>query len=119
MALIWMRAETKPQERRAPIAPADAARLIAAGHDLVVERSAARAIPDAAYAAAGARLASTGAWREAPAEAYIVAVKEFPATDRFPLTGRHIHFGHIFKDQAGWRDGLARFRDGGGALYDL
>ncbi|MGB0410699.1 MAG: saccharopine dehydrogenase, partial [Pikeienuella sp.] len=36
-----------------------------------------------------------------------------------PLSHRHIHFGHVFKDQTGWREDLARFRDGGGTLYDL
>lgn len=112
-----MRAEMKPAERRAPVAPRDAARLIAAGFDVVVEESRARAIPDADYAGAGCRMVAEGSWREAPPDAFILAVKEFPA-EQSPLHHRHIHFGHMFKGQAGWREGLRRF-SGGGALFDL
>ena len=42
MTTIWIRAETKTREERAPISPQDAARLIAAGFELVVEESDAR-----------------------------------------------------------------------------
>ena len=119
MTTIWIRAETKANEERAPISPQDAARLIAAGFHLVVEESPMRAIPLAAYQVAGCEIVTEGAWRQAPADAFIIAVKEMPAGDDFPLTHRHIHFGHMFKGQTGWRDGLARFGSGGGALYDL
>lgn len=118
-ASIWIRAEMKPRERRAPVAPAGVAALIAAGYAVTVEDSAARAIPTSAYAEAGAAIAAEGAWRDAPADAFVLAVKELPAEDDYPLPRRHIHFGHMFKDQPGWREGLARFRSGGGALLDL
>lgn len=117
MTTIWIRAEEKAREARAPVAPRDAATLLAAGYDVVVEASPARAIPDADYAAAGCRMVATGSWRRAPADAIILGVKELPHDG--PLTHRHIHFGHVFKDQTGWREDLVRFRDGGGALYDL
>lgn len=119
MTTIWIRAETKANEERAPISTQDAARLIAAGFHLVVEESAQRAIPLKAYQVAGCEIAAEGAWREAPSDAFIIAVKEMPSGDDFPLTHRHIHFGHMFKDQPCWREGLARFASGGGALYDL
>lgn len=119
MTTIWIRAETKANEERAPISPSDAARLIAAGFKLVVEDSPARALPIKAYQVAGCEIAPEGAWREAPEDAFIIAVKEMPEGDDFPLTHRHIHFGHMFKDQPGWKKGLARFKAGGGALYDL
>lgn len=119
MTTIWIRAETKANEERAPISPQDAARLIAAGFRLVVEESASRALPIKAYQVAGCEIVETGAWRNAPIDAFIIAVKEMPAADDFPLTHRHIHFGHMFKDQPGWREGLARFSAGGGVLYDL
>lgn len=118
MTTIWIRAEMKANERRAPVAPGDAAKLIAAGYDVVVEESPARAIPTTAYAEAGCRVAAEGAWRDAPPDAFILAVKELP-DDTYPLTRRHIHFGHMFKGQTGWREGLSRFREGGGALFDL
>lgn len=119
MTTIWIRAETKANEERAPISPSDAARLVAAGFKLVVEDSTARALPIRAYQVAGCEITSQGAWREAPEDAFIIAVKEMPEGDTFPLTHRHIHFGHMFKDQPGWRQGLARFKAGGGVLYDL
>lgn len=117
MTTIWMRAEEKAREARAPVAPRDAATLLAAGYDVVVEASDARAIPDEDYAKAGCRMAAAGDWRAAPRDAIILGVKELPHDG--PLVHRHIHFGHVFKDQTGWREDLARFRDGGGALYDL
>ncbi|MEL7463762.1 MAG: saccharopine dehydrogenase [Pseudomonadota bacterium] len=119
MAKIWMRMELKPDERRAPIAPADAAKLIAAGHQVHVEDDANRAIPTTAYRDAGCAIEAPGAWVMAPDDAWIIAVKEMPEGDDFPLPGRYIHFGHLFKGQTGWRDGLRRFADGGGVLYDL
>ncbi len=117
MTTIWIRAEEKPREARAPVAPKDAAKLLTAGFDVVVETSPARAIPDAAYAEVGCRMVPFGSWRTAPSDAIILGVKELPLDG--PLSHRHIHFGHVFKDQTGWREDLARFRDGGGTLYDL
>jgi saccharopine dehydrogenase (NAD+, L-lysine-forming) len=35
------------------------------------------------------------------------------------LPHTHIQFAHCYKRQAGWTDVLARFRKGGGTLYDL
>ncbi|MEO1612968.1 MAG: saccharopine dehydrogenase, partial [Pseudomonadota bacterium] len=119
MAKIWMRMELKPDERRAPIAPGDAAKLIAAGHQVHVEDDVNRAIPTTAYRDAGCAIEAPGAWVIAPEDAWIIAVKEMPEEDDFPLPRRYIHFGHLYKDQAGWRDGLRRFVDAGGALYDL
>jgi saccharopine dehydrogenase (NAD+, L-lysine-forming) len=36
-----------------------------------------------------------------------------------PLRHTHISFAHVYKQQAGWRDVLRRFRRGNGLLYDL
>lgn len=119
MTTIWMRAELKKREERAPISPQDAARLVAAGYRVVVEDSPTRALPIKAYDVAGCAIVPKGSWRNAPEDAFIIAVKEMPGEDEFPLAHRHIHFGHMFKDQPGWREGLARFRAGGGVLYDL
>lgn len=119
MALIWMRMEMKPGERRAPISPDDARKLIAAGHDVRVEDDENRAIPTEAYRDVGCRVEMPGSWLMAPQDAWIIAVKEFPEEDAFPLPRRYIHFGHLFKNQSGWRDQLGRFVKGGGALCDL
>lgn len=115
---LWLRAETKPFERRTPLVPADAKRWLAAGHRLTVERSKDRIFPDAAYEQIGATLAPFGAWTEAPRDAVILGIKELPE-DEWPLIHRHIYFAHAFKQQTGWRELLARFQAGGGILLDL
>lgn len=115
---LWLRAESRPTERRAPLVPADVARLIAEGIDVVVERSAQRVFLDADYAAAGARLAETGGWPDAPADAVVLGLKELPA-EPFALRHRHVFFGHAYKDQPGAVLLLNRFAAGGGALLDL
>ena len=106
MTTIWMRAEEKPNERRSPIAPGDAGKLIAAGYGVHVEDDPARAHAAAAYRRAGCAIEAPGAWREAPADAWVIAVKELKEGSGAPLRRRHIHFGHIFKEQSGWRDAM-------------
>ena len=113
-----MRDEARATERRAPLTPADAGRLIAAGARITVERSEKRVFADAEYAAAGCDLAEAGSWTGTPAEAVILGLKELPVAPT-ALPWAMIHFAHIYKDQAGWRDELARFTEGDGRLYDL
>ncbi len=118
MTLYWLRDEARPTERRTPIVPDDARRLVAAGHDLVVEASDKRIFDDAAYGAAGARLVPPGSWHDAPLDAVVLGVKELP-DEPAALRHRFVHFAHIFKDQTGWRDELGRFHAGDGTLYDI
>lgn len=115
---LWMRAETKTGERRAPLIPEHAARLRADGVELAVERCARRAFSDADYAAAGARLVEPGSWIQASADAVILGLKELPEGDA-PLAHRHVYFGHAYKGQKGWEALLSRFSRGGGTLLDL
>lgn len=115
---LWIRAENKPLEQRAPVVPDDAAKLIAAGYRVTVERSAQRAVDISRYADVGCEIAAENSWPEAPRDAFILGVKELSENTE-PLVHRHIHFGHVFKGQPGWRDVLRNFVTGGGALYDL
>ncbi len=115
---IWMRDEARETERRAPLTPAGAASLIAAGATVTVERSAKRVFPNDAYKSAGCALAASEAWPDAPRDALILGVKELPGSPVI-LKGRFAHFAHLFKEQQGWRHELARFSHGGGSLYDL
>lgn len=117
-AKAWLRAESKPGEKRTPLAPKDAARLVRAGFELAVERSAARAYPDAEYERAGARLAEAGSWRTAPEGFVILGLKELPE-ESAPLRHLHVYFAHAYKGQAGWKALLDRFARGGGLLLDL
>lgn len=115
---LWLRAESKPGERRTPLVPRDAAVLVRDGVELTVERSPLRVHGDEEYRAAGARLADPGAWLDAPADAVIFGLKELPEDD-FPLRHRHLYFAHAYKGQKGWRELLDRFARGKGTLLDL
>lgn len=115
---IWLRAEPRPQEERTGLMPEGAAQLVAHGFRVTVEESRQRAIPLAGYVAAGCETAPEGSWPDAPADAWIFGLKELP-DDGTPLRHRHIMFGHAFKGQPAGARLLARFRAGGGALYDL
>lgn len=115
---IWLRAETKDFERRTPLMPNGARELIEAGHKITVEKSHNRIIEDQLYEAAGCEIAPTSSWRDAPKDSIILGLKEL-SEDSFPLTHRHIYFGHAYKGQAGSAELLARFNKGSGALYDL
>ncbi|TYO90660.1 saccharopine dehydrogenase [Oceanicella actignis] len=115
---LHLRDEARATERRAPLAPDDAAALIAQGASIAVERSDKRVFPDEDYARAGCALAEPGSWTTAPRDVAILGLKELPPEPR-DLPWRMIHFAHVFKRQSGWADELARFRRGGGALYDL
>ncbi len=115
---LWMRAEVRATERRAPITPGDGATLIADGAKLTVERSDQRVFDIAEYAEAGAAIADTGSWVDAPANAYIVGIKELPA-EPAELRHTHIFFAHAYKGQDGAVELLDRFERGGGELLDV
>ncbi len=117
-AHLWVRAETRATERRAPIVPDDAARLVAEGMRVSVEDSATRVFPIGAYAAAGCAVTAPGSWPTAPDDACIVGIKELPETPR-ALRHTHIYFAHAFKGQQGAGDLLARFAEGAGELLDV
>lgn len=115
---LWMRSEVRETERRAPIVPADARRLVEAGIGVTVEQSDQRVFSIVDYADAGCQVAAAGSWTEAPPDTYIVGLKELPATPQ-ALVHRHIFFGHAYKGQDGAQDLLRRFTAGGGELLDI
>lgn len=118
MTHLWIRAESRANEKRVGATPRGVAQLVARGIHVTVEDSAHRVLPIADYAAAGARIAAPGSWREAPAETLVFGLKELPE-DGTALVHRHIMFGHAFKGQGAGKALLRRFAQGGGALYDL
>ncbi len=115
---IWVRAEKKENERRVAIVPKDAETLIKAGYKVTVEASGQRCITTDAYQSVGCHIAPEDSWTEAPADAFILGVKELPDADE-DLIHRHIYFGHVYKDQPDWQHTLGRFVSGNGILYDL
>jgi len=118
MTHLWVRAEQRLNEERVGLTPQGAATLIKAGLRVTVEESSVRAIGIDGYKAAGADIAPENSWPDAPNDAIIFGLKELP-DDASPLIHRHIMFGHAFKGQHSGKELLARFKAGGGTLYDL
>ncbi|WP_170549824.1 saccharopine dehydrogenase [Ruegeria atlantica] len=118
MTHLWVRAEQRPNEERVGLTPEGAADLIAAGIRVTVEESSVRAIPIDGYREVGCEIAPENSWPRAPLDAIIFGLKELPE-DGTPLPHRHIMFGHAYKGQHSGRALLARFKAGGGTLYDL
>ncbi|CAM0137271.1 Saccharopine dehydrogenase [Umbelopsis sp. WA50703] len=117
---LWLRAETKPMEHRAAIAPSTAKSLLDAGFKITVERSPERIFDDKEYEVLGCPLVPALSWKtDAPADAYIVGLKELPENDDSPLHHTHIFFAHCFKNQGGWKEILQRFDQGNGTILDL
>ncbi|MDT9695506.1 saccharopine dehydrogenase [Streptomyces sp. P17] len=115
---LWLRHEVRSTERRTPIVPSDALRLVANGVTVTVEESPQRIFPVEEYEKAGCRVAKAGSWVSAPGDAVIVGLKELP-DEPSELTHRHVFFGHAYKRQPGAAGLLRRFAAGGGALYDV
>ncbi len=115
---VWIRAESRDTERRAPVVPADVPPLLDAGFEVTVEESPQRSFADDEYAAVGATLVARGTWPDAPEDAYVLGIKELP-DEPAELRHRHIYFAHAFKGQEGAREILERFRRGGGELLDI
>lgn len=118
MTHLWARAEQRPNEERVGMTPQGARALVQAGIKVTVEQSSVRAIAIDGYREAGCAIASENSWPQAPADAIIFGLKELPE-DGTPLTHRHILFGHAYKGQPSGQILLARFKAGGGTLYDL
>lgn len=111
---IGLRREDKnPFEARVPIIPDDAQRLVQAdGLEVVVEESPQRAIPDAAFLEAGARIAP-----DLSACPVIFGVKEIPV-DRIEPNKTYVVFAHVIKGQLYNMPMLKRFMDLGCHLID-
>lgn len=118
MTHLWIRHESRETERRAPVVPTDVATLVEAGFRVTVEHSPQRIFTTDEYEAVGAELAEAGGWVEAPRDAFVLGIKELPEAPA-ELRHRHIFFAHSFKGQVGAAETLARFRRGGGQLYDI
>lgn len=115
---LWLRHETRSTERRAPLVPHDAARLVADGVRVTVEESPQRVFGIEAYRTGGCEVAPAGSWVDAPDDAYVLGIKELPDAPT-ELRHTHIFFGHAYKGQEGAGALLRRFTAGGGTLLDL
>jgi saccharopine dehydrogenase (NAD+, L-lysine-forming) len=118
METLWLRAETKLNERRTPLIPVHAGILVRNGYRVCVEASEDRIFSDSAYREQGCILVEKGSWRFANRDTLILGLKELP-DGSFPLRHRHFYFAHAYEGQGGSVELLERFERGGGFLYDL
>ncbi|MFG1493462.1 saccharopine dehydrogenase [Halobacteriovorax sp. ZH4_bin.1] len=122
MTTVWLRDEDKAFEKRTPLTPENAKKLIDAGYKVVVEKSNDRIFPIEEYRSIGCEIKESHAWvTEAPVgdDTYILGLKELKETDDFPLKHNHIYFAHIYKGQNGSQKVFDRYRKGEGTLFDL
>lgn len=115
---LHLRDETRQSERRTPITPTDAGRLVVAGWKISVEASSKRIYAESHYRDSGCDIVPSGSWTSADRDTVVLGLKELPENPP-ALANRMIHFAHIFKDQFSWREELKRFREGCGVLYDI
>ena len=118
MPHLWLRAETKPFERRVALTPETAKKLIASGYTVSVEECDSRVFGIEQYRQAGCRIVPANSWQIAPLDCYVIGLKELPQ----PLPSlhhKHIYFAHAYKQQSGWQRLLGKFADDGGQLFDL
>ena len=117
--LFWLRAETKKNEFRRALTPDSCEKIIAAGHKVVVEDWKDSIIPITLYKEVGCEIRGENTWiQQAPDSAIIIGLK---ALDESPKNYKHTHiyFAHCYKDQDGWREIMAKFKQGQGKIIDL
>ena len=117
---LWIRHETKKDEKRVPLIPSHVKELIENGIQISVEKSPTRCIHNKEYEKVGATLVESGSWPNAPLDAVIVGLKELTNDDDdTPLVHTHMYFAHCYKNQPGSEALLDRFKKGNGTLLDL
>src|SRR5438128_1907958 len=98
MSHIWLRNEDDTHERRAPLTPGDATKLVKMGYEVTIENSNLRAFTIDAYKQAGCDVVDPHSWQQAPLDAYILGLKELNDS-LAPLPHQHIYFSHSYKGQ--------------------
>ncbi|WP_127716505.1 saccharopine dehydrogenase [Halobacteriovorax sp. HLS] len=117
-ATFILRKEFKAFERRTPLTPANAKKIIEAGHSVKVETCPDRIFKDSEYQEVGCEITPIESWKQEDERSFILGLKELPL-DSFPLKHRHIYFAHIFKGQDGHKEVLNRYIQGNGQHFDL
>ncbi|GGE93711.1 hypothetical protein H1W37_18960 [Stappia taiwanensis] len=132
MKVIYIRGESNPNERRTPITPQDAERLIEMGAQVKVSTSQGRCFSDDAFREVGCVVEAAESWREPgigageekPADTLTIGIK-VPALDGKPMRGAHLFFAHqytrnrILLEKPTATHMLNALRKGGGVHYDM
>jgi saccharopine dehydrogenase (NAD+, L-lysine-forming) len=114
---IFIRAETYPNEFRAPLVPHDVRTLLEEGHSVIVQSSETRCFTDEEYMEDGA-IISYKPWYQQDPQTLIVGLKELDHLEM--LNGHtHVYFSHALKGQEGGSKILEAFHNSNSTLYDL
>jgi len=117
-ATFILRKEFKNSERRTPLTPSDAKKLLDLGHKVKVEACSDRIFKNKEYIDIGCELIEEKSWINEDKDSFILGLKELPVDD-FSLEHRHIYFAHIYKGQSGAKEVIKRYTSGGGKHFDL
>ena len=115
--IIYLRAETYPNEYRVPLVPHDIKTLISQGHRVYVQSSQARYIPDSEYTAVGAEITKSP-WWEQSSHTLIIGLKTLDSIQNLNKH-THIYFSHSYRGQDTAKTILTAFAQSSSKLYDL
>jgi len=115
MKRLYLRKETKENERRTPLTPNDCASLIENDYKIQFEPSDTRCYKDEEYERAGCVRASID---EMDSSSIIMGLKEFDMTKTALLNKKHFYFSHAFKGQENSHIIINSFQENGGHIYD-
>ncbi|MGB0453384.1 MAG: saccharopine dehydrogenase [Bacteriovoracaceae bacterium] len=116
---IILRSEYKASERRTPLTPNDAKKLLEKGIVVDVESSKNRIYSDKDYEDVGCKIISEHAWEKVQDQnLLILGLKELPLSFE-KIHGKHMYFAHIFKGQTDAPKVFKQYEKGEGTLYDL
>jgi saccharopine dehydrogenase (NAD+, L-lysine-forming) len=108
----WLRAESKDFEFRRALSPATVKKLLAAGHEVVVEDSDQSISPISDYINVGAKAVPAHSWiTQADKDWTIIGLKALPK-DVSQYIHTHIYFAHVYKQQEGYQEVLGKFQSG-------
>ena len=123
MKTIWVRGEVNPNERRAPLTPEDASRLIDRGYEVHVETAPKRVFSDSEYQRHGCIIEPRDTWRQQRKDTVTLGIK-LPELTGEPFYGEHVFYAHqytktrILHEKPTALKMLEGFTRGGGTHYD-
>jgi saccharopine dehydrogenase (NAD+, L-lysine-forming) len=116
---IIIRREYKMNEFRTPLIPSDCKKCIDFGIIIFVEKSEQRCIPDKEYEENGCIIIEDFTLLEIPKnETLVIGLKELDYDNPKILPWCHLYFTHIFKNQVGSEEIIAKLESSGAILYD-
>jgi saccharopine dehydrogenase (NAD+, L-lysine-forming) len=116
---IIIRREFKTNEFRTPLIPTDCKKCIETGITIYVEKSIQRCIPDEEYLKNGCLIIEDYTKLELPkTNTLVIGLKELDYTNSKLLPWCHLYFTHIFKNQVGSQEIIAKLESCGAIVYD-